>query len=69
MFGNPAAGHFLNAPVDDLTFTLAKAELAVLDVPAWNLFWDFDIILGMAKVFRFLFFFLILVHLLTVLRT
>lgn len=50
MFGNPAPGGFLNAPVDDLTFKLAAAELATLNVPAWNLFWDFDIILGMAKV-------------------
>lgn len=52
MFGNPAPGGFLNAPVDDLKFKLAAAELAVLNVPAWNLFWDFDVILGMAKVWK-----------------
>lgn len=50
MFGNPAPGGFLNAPVADLTFKLAAAELAVLNVAAWNLYWDFDVILGMAKV-------------------
>eukprot|EP01126_Amoeba_proteus_P024131 TRINITY_DN2427_c0_g1_i5.p1 TRINITY_DN2427_c0_g1~~TRINITY_DN2427_c0_g1_i5.p1 ORF type:complete len:1066 (-),score=226.52 TRINITY_DN2427_c0_g1_i5:155-3352(-) len=49
MFGNPASGHFLNPPVEGLTFTHSKAEVAVLNSKAWQLFWDFDIIIGMAK--------------------
>ena len=50
MFGNPAPGGFLNPPVDDLTFDLSRAEVAVLNQKVWKLFYDFDVILGMAKV-------------------
>eukprot|EP01130_Rhizamoeba_saxonica_P002441 TRINITY_DN1223_c0_g1_i2.p1 TRINITY_DN1223_c0_g1~~TRINITY_DN1223_c0_g1_i2.p1 ORF type:complete len:925 (+),score=193.57 TRINITY_DN1223_c0_g1_i2:106-2880(+) len=49
MFGNPASGGFLSPPDPDLSFTLNVVELAVLDKQVWDLFWDFDVILGMAK--------------------
>uniref|UniRef100_A0A6B2KX21 alpha-mannosidase n=1 Tax=Arcella intermedia TaxID=1963864 RepID=A0A6B2KX21_9EUKA len=49
MFGNPADGHFLNPPTPGKTFTLATAEIAVLNREAWDLYWRLDILLGLAK--------------------
>jgi hypothetical protein len=41
---------FLNPPNPARTFTLRTAEIAVLDQNAWELYWDFAVILGIAKV-------------------
>lgn len=41
---------FLNPPNPARTFTLRTAEIAVLDRSAWELYWDFTVILGIAKV-------------------
>jgi alpha-mannosidase len=40
---------FLNPPNPNRTFTLRTAEIAVLDRDAWDLYWDFSVILGIAK--------------------
>jgi alpha-mannosidase len=48
MFGNPGPGMFLNPPDPNKNFSLSTAELRCLDVDVWDLFWDFDIIIGIA---------------------
>ncbi len=50
MFGNPADGGFLKPPDPEKTFTLKTAEIRCVSRPAWNLYWDIEVILGIAKV-------------------
>lgn len=53
MFGNPSNGGFLLPPDPVKTFKLKTAELRCLNRLVFDLYYDFVVILGMAKV-RFL---------------
>lgn len=50
MFGNPADGGFLKPPATNKSFTHSKAEVAILNRTAWSLFWDVEVLIGMARV-------------------
>ncbi|GJJ70118.1 alpha-mannosidase [Entomortierella parvispora] len=48
MFGTGKNG-VINPPEDNRTFQLAKAEIVVPNKPAWELYYDMQVILGMAN--------------------